>query len=75
MELYNDEYTHNFSLSRNSSKDIAISECFKLPKSGSFQVLVSEIKLDGLEGHDTLKLPNITITDFGFDNTNETGTY
>ena len=73
VELYNDQCTFDFSLSRNSSKDIAISECFKLPKSGSFHVLVSEIKLDGSLGHNALKLPDITITGLGFDNTNETG--
>ena len=76
MELYNNQFTFDFSLSRNSSKDIAISECFKLPKSGSFHVLVSEMKLEGFEGHDSVKLPDITIiTDLGFDNTKETGMY
>ena len=75
VKLHNNQCTFNFSLSRKSTKDIAILECFKLPKSGSFHVLVSEIKLDGSLGHNALKLPDITITGLGFDNTNETGIY
>ena len=47
-------------MSRQSSEDLTLSECFPVPEAGVFSVSVYEVQLDGTVGHEVFRLPNVT---------------
>ena len=61
IRLSNHLITYEFNISRQPTNDIALLECFKVPHSGSYHVLVGEILIDE-ECYNTLELPSITIS-------------
>ena len=71
ITLSNDLMTYDFNISQQS---IAVLECFTLPQSGTYHILVSEVLMDGSEGYNTLELPDITIESTSGSDTFENGT-
>ena len=52
-----------FNMSRQSSNELELLECFLVPEAGRFSVHVYEIQLGGVMEHTKKELPNVTITD------------
>ena len=68
LQLQNDEFTFVFNMSRQSSEELTLLECFPVPEAGVFSVSVYEIKHDGTLGHKVWGLPDI-ITGSNIDQT------
>ena len=49
-------------MSRQSSNELELLECFLVPEAGRFSVYVYEIQLGGVMEHTKKELPNVTIT-------------
>ena len=61
VELQNDEFTFVFNMSRQSSEELTLLECFPVPEAGVFSVSVKEIQHDGLLGNNVLSLPDVSV--------------
>ena len=60
VELQNDEFTFVFNMSRESSEELTLLECFPVPEAGVFSVSVYELDHDGMVGHKVWRLPEVT---------------
>ena len=60
VELQNDEFTFVFNMSRQSSEELTLLECFPVPEAGVFSVSVYEVQLDGSVGYKVWRLPDVT---------------
>lgn len=47
-------------MSRQSSEELALLECFSVPEVGVFSVYVYEIQINGTVGHKVWRLPDVT---------------
>ena len=61
VEMQNDEFTFVFNMSRQSSEDLTLLECFPVPKAGVFSVSVYEVQDDGMVGYKAWRVPDVTI--------------
>ena len=61
VELQNDEFTFVFNMSRQSSEELTLLECFLVPEAGVFSVSVKEIQHDSLVGNNVLRLPDVSV--------------
>ena len=68
MKLQNDEFTFVFNMSRQSSEELTLLECFPVPEAGVFSVSVYEVLVNGVLGHKVWRLPDVTSVPFNFDN-------
>ena len=59
VELQNDEFTFVFNMSRQSSEELTLLECFPVPEAGAFSVFVYEIEHDGRVGQMIWRLPHV----------------
>ena len=62
VELQNDKITFLFNMSRQSSEDLTLLECFPVPEAGVFSVSVYEVQHDGMVGHNVWRLPSVTVS-------------
>ena len=62
VELQNDEFTFVFNMSRQSSEELMLLECFPVQEAGVFSVSVYEVDHDGMVGHNVMILPDIDVT-------------
>ena len=60
VELQNNEFTFVFNISRQSSEELTLLECFPVPEAGVFSVSVYEVQHDGMVGHRVMRLPDVT---------------
>ena len=60
VELQNDEFTFVFNMSRQSSEELTLLECFPVPEAGVFSAFAYEIQHNGMMGHKVWRLPDIT---------------
>ena len=59
VELQNDEFTFVFNMSRQSSEELTLLECFPVPEAGLFSVFVYEVQYDGMMGQMIGRLPHV----------------
>ena len=59
VELQNDEFTFVFNMSRQSSEDLTLLECFPVPETGVFSVLVYEVHNEEMVRQITWRLPPV----------------
>ena len=62
VELQNAEFTFVFNMSRESSEELTLLECFPVPEAGVFSVSVYEVHHDGMVGNKVMRLPDIDVT-------------
>ena len=62
IKLQNKKHTFAFNMSRQSSNELELLECFLVSEAGRFSVYVYEIQLGGVMEHTKKELPNVTIT-------------
>ena len=60
VELQNGEFTFVFNMSRQSSGELTLLECFPVPEAGVFSVSVYEVDHDGMVEHRPWRLPDVT---------------
>ena len=60
VELQNDEFTFVFNMSRQSSEELTLLECFLVPEAGVFSISVYEIEVDESMGQNVWRLQDIT---------------
>ena len=60
VELQNDEFTFVFNMSRQSSEELTLLECFPVPEAGVFSVSVYEVELNGSVRQNVWRLQDIT---------------
>ena len=75
VELQNDEFTFVFNMSRQSSEELTLLECFPIPEAGVFSVSVYEVQHDGTVGNNNImRLPDVVVsTQPDYDNTAQSG--
>ena len=62
IQLQNNEHTFSFNLSRQAHEELILLECFTVPETGVFSVLLYEVELGGAIGyHITCGLPDVII--------------
>ena len=62
IQLYNDEHTFSFNISRQEYDELLILECFQVPEAGVFSVLVYyDMMWNGIDHNISCGLPDVII--------------
>ena len=63
IQLYNDEHTFYFDMSRPTHRDTSLLECFEVSTPGLFHVEIIEVEVaDALKDFTRLELPDVVIS-------------
>ena len=61
VKLQNDEFAFVINMSRQSSEELTLLECFPVPEAGVFSVFVYEVDRDGTVGNKVMILPDLDV--------------